>query len=83
MSASLAAASPPEFPVPRRRLKRSATVAGMTEPRGFIPVVVDSNIMPASASDSLWAFTTVSTGAVIGASPRWRILRKASLSQVL
>ena len=80
-SAKLTGVFSPELAAPRRRLKRNATVAGLTEPYISVPYV-DSNMMPASAGDSLGASTSVSTVPAIEASPRCRIVRKTTSSAV-
>ena len=49
-SARLTGVFSPEPAAPRRRLKRNATVAGLTEPYISVPYV-DSNMMPASAGN--------------------------------
>ena len=71
----------PDLAAPRRRLKRSAAVAGFTERSISFPQM-DSNIMLTSAGGSIGDFTSVSTVPVIEASPRHRIMRTRSSSAV-
>jgi len=71
----------PELAAPRRRLKRSATVAGLTERCMPVPFVA-SNLMSTSAAESLGALLSVSKVNVIEASPRHRAMPRTSSSAV-